>query len=108
MLTIRLSALPPIDWFKSGAKVYFYEDFPYVLQDGALQKRIEELGTSYEPNLVEISEFLSARQEASKMYASQIITNIGSQEDLVQGIDRYTHSIRPVETVRLERYWVAR
>lgn len=91
-----------------GAKVYFYEDFPYVLQAGALQKHREELGASYEPNLVEMSEFLPARQEASKMYASQIITNFGSQENLVQSMDRYTHSIRPVETVRLERYWVAR
>ena len=91
-----------------GAKVYFYEDFPYVLQPGALQKRIEELGASYEPNLVEMSEFLPARQEASKMYASQIITHFGSQEDLVQGMHKYTHSIRPVETVHLERYWVAR
>ena len=91
-----------------GTKVYFYEDFPYVLQEGALQKRIEELGANYEPNLVEMSEFLPARVEASKMYNSQITTNFGSQEKLVQGIDKYTHSIRPVETVRLERYWVAR
>lgn len=91
-----------------GTKVYFYEDFPYVLQAGALQRRIEELGASYEPNLVEMSEFLPARQEASKLYASQTTTNVGSQEHLVQGIDSYTQSIRPVETVRLERYWVAR
>jgi len=91
-----------------GAKVYFYEDFPYVLHNGALQKRIEELGANYEPNLVEMSEFLPVRQEASKMYTSQIMANFGSQEDLVQSVDRYTHSIRPVETIRLERYWVAR
>jgi LmbE family N-acetylglucosaminyl deacetylase len=91
-----------------GAKVYFYEDFPYVLQDGALQRRIEELGANYEPNLVEMSEFLPAKQEASKMYTSQIIANFGSQEGLVQSMDRYTHNIRPVETIRLERYWVAR
>jgi LmbE family N-acetylglucosaminyl deacetylase len=91
-----------------GTKVYFYEDFPYVLRDGALQERIEELGASYEANLAEMSEFLSARQEASKMYASQITTNFGSQENLLQSMDTYTHSIRPVETIRLERYWVAR
>lgn len=91
-----------------GTKVYFYEDFPYVLQDGALQERIEDLGASYEPNLVEMSEFLPARQEASKMYASQINTNFSSEEDLIQSMDKYTHSIRPVETVRLERYWIAR
>lgn len=91
-----------------GSKVYFYEDFPYVLQEGALQERIEDLGANYEPNLVEMSEFLPARQEASKMYASQITTNFGSQEDLIQSMDKYTHNIRPVETVHLERYWVAR
>jgi hypothetical protein len=38
---------------------------------------------AYEPNLVEMSEFLPARVEASKMYASQITTNFGSQEKLV-------------------------
>ena len=91
-----------------NTKVYFYEDFPYVLQDGALQERIEDLGASYEPNLVEISEFLPARQDAAKMYTSQIIANFGNQENLVQSMDKYTHSIRPVETIRLERYWVAR
>ncbi len=91
-----------------GIKVYFYEDFPYVLRDGALQERIEDLGASYEPNLVEVSEFLPVRQEAAKMYASQITSNFGSQENLIQSMDKYTHSIRPVETIRLERYWVAR
>ncbi len=91
-----------------GTKVYFYEDFPYVLRDEALQERIEDLGVSYEPNLVEMSEFLPARQEAAQMYASQIITNFGSRENLIQSMDKYTHSIRPVETIRLERYWVAR
>jgi hypothetical protein len=91
-----------------GTTVYFYEDFPYVLQEGALQERIEDLGASYEPNLVEMSEFLPARQEAAKMYASQITSNFGSQENLIQSMDKYTHSIRPVETIRLERYWVAR
>src|SRR5579871_5506523 len=48
-----------------GAGVYFYEDIPYVYNNGenALQNRLNELGRDLEPTLVEISEFLPARQE---------------------------------------------
>ena len=91
-----------------GAKVYFYEDFPYVTRDRALQTRKEELGSDFEPNFVEMSEYLPVRQEAAGVYASQITTNFSDQDAMFQLIDRYSHNIRPVETVRLERYWVAR
>lgn len=91
-----------------GAPVYFYEDFPYVRKEGALQKRLEELGANYEPNLVEVSEFVPARIEASKIYDSQIQSTFGSVEVLEEGMTHYTHSIRPIETVCLERYWATR
>jgi LmbE family N-acetylglucosaminyl deacetylase len=91
-----------------GAKVYFYEDFPYVTRDGALQARMKELGSNFEPNFVEMSEYLPVRQEAAAAYATQIINNFGDKDTMFQLIDRYSHNIRPVETVRLERYWTAR
>lgn len=91
-----------------GAKVYFYEDFPYVTHDGALQARIEELGSNFEPNFVEMSEYLPVRQEAAAAYATQTNNNFGDKDTLFQLIDRYSHNIRPVETVRLERYWSTR
>ena len=91
-----------------GAKVYFYEDFPYVTRNGALQTRTEKLGFSLEPNFVEVSEYLPARQEAAAAYTSQITNNFSNKEAMFQLIDRYSHNIRPVETVRLERYWTTR
>jgi LmbE family N-acetylglucosaminyl deacetylase len=91
-----------------GAKVYFYEDFPYVTRNSALQIRKEELGTNFEPNFVEMSEYLPVRQEAAAAYTSQIRNNFSNKDAMFQLIDRYSHNIRPVETVRLERYWVTR
>ncbi len=94
---------------QKGAKVYFYEDFPYVYKDhGALNARLQELGGAFEPMLVEVSEFLPARLTASEMFASQIIANFGSQEAMHRAMEDYTRSLRPVETVRLERYWTPR
>lgn len=92
-----------------GAKVYFYEDYPYVQRvPGSLQTRIEELGRTYEYALVEVSEMVPLKKEAATMYASQIGSNFASKEAMHKAIDDYTKSIRPIETVRLERYWTAR
>lgn len=91
-----------------GSKVYLYEDFPYVLKPGAREARLNELGGAFEPNLVEMSEMLPLRIEASDMYASQITNNFPSQAEMHRLMKDYTHSIRPVETVYLERYWTAR
>jgi LmbE family N-acetylglucosaminyl deacetylase len=91
-----------------GANVKLYEDFPYVLQQGALEARLKEFGNTLEPALVEMSEMLPVRQEAAEMYASQIAPNFGDKTSMFQAMDKYTHSIRPVETVHLERFWTAR
>lgn len=90
-----------------GAKVNLYEDFPYVLKAGALERRKEELGLALEPALVEMSEMLPLRLEASELYASQIEANFGSKETMYKAMQDYTHGIRPVETVHLERYWTS-
>jgi LmbE family N-acetylglucosaminyl deacetylase len=92
-----------------GAKVYFYEELPYVQRDkGALDARLQELGGAFEYNLVETSELIPMKLEAADMYASQIVPNFGSREAMHKAIDGYAQSIRPVETIRLERYWVVR
>jgi hypothetical protein len=90
-----------------GANVKLYEDFPYVLEKGALQARLQELGGTLEPAFVEMSEMLHLRQEAAEMYASQIQLNFRDKAEMFQTMGDYTHSIRPVETVHLERYWTA-
>lgn len=91
-----------------GAKVYFYEDFPYVLREGARDARLKELGGQLEPNLVEMSEMLPLRIEASELYASQISVNFDSKAAMHEAMKKYTHGIRPVETVCLEAYWTNR
>lgn len=91
-----------------GAKVYFYEDFPYVTKQGALEARLQELGGTYEPELVEVSEMVPQRVKGSLLYPSQIARNFPNQEAIRKTVESYTYNIRPVETVRLERYWTAR
>jgi LmbE family N-acetylglucosaminyl deacetylase len=91
-----------------GAKVNFYEDFPYVLQKGALEARQQQLGLAFEPMLVEMSEMVPLRITASEMYRSQTEANFGSEDFMRESIGKYTHGIRPVETVHLERYWTIR
>ncbi len=92
-----------------GAKVNLYEEFPYVVrQAGALTERLEEFGNTLEPALVEMSEMLHLRQQASAKYASQTTMNFGDEKAMFTSIANYTHNIRPVETVHLERYWNAR
>ncbi|HLI69348.1 MAG TPA: PIG-L family deacetylase [Ktedonobacteraceae bacterium] len=92
-----------------GARVHLYEDFPYVVrQSGALTERLEEFGYALEPELVEMSEMLHLRQEAAAKYASQISVNFNDEANLFRTIATYAHSIRPVETVHLERYWAFR
>src|SRR5207248_9897830 len=91
-----------------GVKVNFYEDFPYVLNEGAREARLQELGLQLEPALVEMSETLPLRIEASSMYSSQTTSNFESEEAMQIATQKYTRGIRPVETVHLERYWTNR
>ncbi len=91
-----------------GANVKLYEDFPYVLREGALEARLSFFGNALEPALVEMSEMLPLRQEASAMYASQIDLNFENKGAMLKAMETYTHSIRPVQTVHLERYWTVR
>ena len=91
-----------------GAKVKLYEDFPYILKEGALQARLQEFGGTLEPAFVEMSEMLHLRQEAAEMYASQVEQNFGDKQSMFKAMDDYAHGIRPVQTVYLERFWTAR
>jgi LmbE family N-acetylglucosaminyl deacetylase len=88
-----------------GARVKFYEDFPYAASVGALHERLQELGGDFTPTQVEIGGVLSLRIEASALYASQIKMSFGDRNALFKGIKDYACSILPTERVPLERYW---
>lgn len=91
-----------------GANVKLYEDFPYVLTKGSLEDRLQEFGNTLEPALVEMSEMLHLRQEGSEMYSSQIQLNFSDKASMYHSMEDYSHNIRPVQTVHLERYWTTR
>jgi hypothetical protein len=89
-----------------GASVKLYEDFPYVLKEGALGERLRELAGALEPAYVEMSEMLHLRQEAADMYASQRQRLFGGKAAMYKAMEHYTHSMCPVQTGHRERYWV--
>ena len=51
---------------------------------------------------------LPLKLEAADLYQSQIASNFNSREAMHKAIESYARNIRPVETVKLERYWKAR
>ncbi len=66
---------------------------------------MQELGETLEPALVEVSEMMPYRLEAADMYTSRIGPDFGDAATMHRAMDSYAHNIRPVETIRLERYW---
>ena len=55
-----------------------------------------------------MSEMLPIRIEASGLYTSQVELNFGNRANMRRVMEEYTHGIRPVQTVHLERYWTPR
>src|SRR5262249_55055458 len=76
--------------FQQGARVQFYEDFPYAMRRGALRQRLHAVGAPLKPILIEIAETLHLRQEASEMYISQVKINFGHQDALHSAIRDYS------------------
>ena len=101
----QIVAAAAVSLIRRGAYVKFYEDFPYVLREGRLQKRLGELGGSFEPTLVDISEVLNLRIKAAELYSSQVDISFGSGEAMYKAIRDYTQNILPEKTGYLERYW---
>jgi len=93
---------------QNGANVRFYEDFPYVLQPGALEARLRELGSNMEPQIVEMSQFLPHKVEAAACYKSQVPSLFGDVRRMEEAFATYHHSIRPVATIQIERSWAFR
>lgn len=86
--------------------VKFYEDFPYVATPGALETRQRELGIPMEPELVEISGMMRAKEEAVAQYTSQVPQLFGTQDNMRQMLRGYSSSIRRTYPgIEIERYW---
>jgi LmbE family N-acetylglucosaminyl deacetylase len=86
--------------------VKFYEDFPYVRRAGALEARQRELSIPMEPELVEISGTIRAKEEAITKYTSQVPMLFGSEEQMVAAVSGYSGAIRQAYPgIQIERYW---
>ncbi len=86
--------------------VKFYEDFPYVAQQGSLDGRQHELGMAMEPEGVEVSGTMRLKEEAIGQYASQVPQLFGSEERMRQMVNGYASSLRHTQPgLQLERYW---
>lgn len=86
--------------------VRFYEDFPYVTQPGALAQRQRALGIAMEPELVEISGQVRAKEEAIALYRSQVPTLFQSEDAMRKAVREYSGSLRTAHPgIMVERYW---
>lgn len=86
--------------------VKFYEDFPYVTNPGALVGRQRELGFAMEPEMVEISGLLRAKEEAVALYRSQVPQLFGTEDRMRQALRDYSSSLRRAYPgIAIERYW---
>jgi LmbE family N-acetylglucosaminyl deacetylase len=88
------------------ANVKFYEDFPYVTRPGALAARQKELSISMEPELVEISGLIRAKEEAIALYGSQVPSLFQTEDRMRQAVREYSAALRRANPgIMIERYW---
>jgi LmbE family N-acetylglucosaminyl deacetylase len=94
---------------QQGANVKFYEDFPYVATEGALDRRRRELGGVLEPELVEVSGALRLKEDAIAKYTSQVPQLFGSVPKMERSLEAYMGTLRSTYPgIQIERYWSAR
>lgn len=90
-----------------GARVAFYEDFPYVARAGALTQRLDELGgqASFTPVVTAIDDTLARKIEAIEAYTSQLGVLFGDRLAMRQAVEAYAATV-PADTATCgERIW---
>lgn len=88
------------------ANVKFYEDFPYVTRPSTLAARQKELGIAMEPEMVEISGLVRAKEDAIARYRSQVPGLFQTEDGMRQAIREYSSSLRRTQPgIQIERYW---
>jgi LmbE family N-acetylglucosaminyl deacetylase len=89
-----------------GDSLHYYEDFPYVIKPGALERRIASLHARYQPHIRTIDPVLPAKIKAIDAYASQLAELFGSSEAMAPAVAAYAHSLAPEVGMYGERVWV--
>jgi LmbE family N-acetylglucosaminyl deacetylase len=93
-----------------GLSVAFYEDFPYVADPGALDRRMEALGgrASFVAGVTDIDATLARKISAIESYGSQISTLFGTSAAMAERVRAYAEELRPEQGTYGERIWIRR
>jgi LmbE family N-acetylglucosaminyl deacetylase len=88
-----------------GEAALFYEDLPYAIKPGALDRRLAELGGAVESRTIAIDAALQQKIGAIDAYASQLGELFGGADAMVEAITAYARSVRPAGGEYGERLW---
>jgi LmbE family N-acetylglucosaminyl deacetylase len=86
----------------------FYEDIPYVLHEGALQRRLSDM-TSPCPcvtSIIPIDSTLARKIGAIELYASQLGELFRGPATMAEEITAYAEGLRPEDYTYGERLWI--
>lgn len=95
---------------RNGMTVAFYEDFPYVTVDGALDTRMRTLGGGdlFMPIITDIDATLPRKVSAIEAYTSQLTSLFGSRAAMAASVTAYAERLRPEVGTYGERIWMQR
>jgi len=90
----------------AGAVMAFYEDFPYMLWDGAFEQRMRVLDRPFIASTIDIDSTLTRKIGAISAYASQLRSLFKQPDALAQIVSDYAESLRPERGTYGERVWL--
>jgi LmbE family N-acetylglucosaminyl deacetylase len=86
--------------------VLFYEDFPYVLREGALGSRLEEIALPVQPRAMLISDLIGLKIAAIARYKSQLDTLFESSDSMPAAVRNYAQHVAGTSQQQYaERFW---
>lgn len=89
-----------------GAEVVFYEEIPYVLTAGALDRRLGALGITLVPHYVDVTSSFPSKLRAAFMYRSQIAGLFATPERMFEALTAYAVTLSPMRNRCYERIWL--
>jgi LmbE family N-acetylglucosaminyl deacetylase len=90
----------------AGAVTAFYEDFPYMLWDGAFEQRMRVIGLPFISSTIDIDTTLARKIGAISAYASQLSSLFEQPAALAQIVGDYAEHLRPESGTYGERVWL--
>lgn len=78
---------------QAGREVRFYEDLPYVLRPGELERRRASLAVALVPELVDVSATIERKIAAIAAYSSQLPSLFGSAESMPEAVAGHARAL---------------